>query len=113
MIRRLLKKTNSSDSLKQPSVNSEDNNDLTGGQIALDYDDDNEDNDNDDDDNDDNDNDDNDDDDNDDNDDDQGGHDRPGDRPGRRHQGHVPRGRQPDSLWTARLGVCRYIVDTE
>ena len=36
-----------------------------------------------------------------------GGHDRPGDRPGRRHQGHVPRGRQPDSLRAARLGVCR------
>ena len=49
MIRRLLKKTNSSDSLKQPSVNSEDNNDLTGGQkIVLDYDnDDYDDNDND------------------------------------------------------------------
>ena len=46
MIRRLLKKTNSSDSLKQPSVNSEDNNDLTGGQmIVLDYNNDNEDND--------------------------------------------------------------------
>ena len=42
VIRRLLKKTNSSDSLKQPSVNSEDNNDLTGGQkIVLDYDNDN------------------------------------------------------------------------
>ena len=53
MIRRLLKKTNSSDSLKQPSVNSEDNNDLTGGQkIVLDYDNDNEDNDDDDDNND-------------------------------------------------------------
>ena len=53
MIRRLLKKTNSSDSLKQPSVNSEDNNDLTGGQkIVLDYDNDNDrdDDDNDDDD---------------------------------------------------------------
>ena len=52
VIRRLLKKTNSSDSLKQPSVNSEDNNDLTGGQkIVLDYDidnDDDDDNDNDD-----------------------------------------------------------------
>ena len=48
VIRRLLKKTNSSDSLKQPSVNSEDNNDLTGGQkIVLDCDNDNEDNDND------------------------------------------------------------------
>ena len=48
MIRRLLKKTNSSDSLKQPSVNSEDNNDLTGGQkIGLDYYNDNEDNDDD------------------------------------------------------------------
>ena len=53
MIRRLLKKTNSSDSLKQPSVNSEDNNDLTGGQmIVLDYYNDNVDNDNDDNDND-------------------------------------------------------------
>ena len=51
MIRRLLKKTNSSDSLKQPSVNSEDNNDLTGGQkIVLDYDNDNDDDDYDDDD---------------------------------------------------------------
>ena len=56
MIRRLLKKTNSSDSLKQPSVNSEDNNDLTGGQmIVLDYYNDNEDNDDNDDDDDDND----------------------------------------------------------
>ena len=52
MIRRLLKKTNSSDSLKQPSVNSEDNNDLTGGQIALDYDNDNDNDDDDDNDND-------------------------------------------------------------